>query len=120
MLINVASAIKGPKGMVSFLVLTLINNKPMEIILPMIKDKREIKIIYLHPSKNPSMAISLISPPPMPPLEITAINRNKPPPTKNPNRLFIIPMDSFINKYKVNLYSKPSKNPDTINPSGII
>lgn len=75
---------KGPNGMASFLPFILDNNKNMDMIAPMKKDKSIQSIVCCQPNMKPKAAISLISPPPIPPLETTAIKMKRSPAPAKP------------------------------------
>lgn len=76
--------INGPKGIVSFLSFFLDKSKNNEIIAPIIKDNIIFNMIFLKPSINPSIAMSFMSPPPIPPLDIKAIIVKNNPAAKKP------------------------------------
>lgn len=79
--------IKGPKGIGSFLDLTLVTSKSMDIKAPIKKDSRMFKITFLRPRTKPKDAIRVTSPSPIPPCDRIYIIKNKPPESKSPNRL---------------------------------
>lgn len=81
-----ANAIKGPKGIVSlgFFKLNMIHMRPP--ILPNINARSRDRAVNFKPKNMPIIAKSLISPPPIPPREITAKSRREPPPRRKPNK----------------------------------
>ena len=81
---------KGPKGIGSFLVFILVASRTIDIIAPNIKEMNIVSNIYLTPKTNPNAAISVTSPPPIPPFDKTIINRKIPPAIRAPNTEYII------------------------------
>lgn len=71
---TVEIAINGANGTASLRDLTFVIIKKTATIPPKIKDKLIIVNIPLKPDKTPKAEISLISPPPIPPFEMTAIS----------------------------------------------
>ena len=64
---------KGPKGMASFLPFLPDKSKNIEHIAPIIKDNNVFKSVFFNPNIKPNAALSFMSPPPMPPLDTSAI-----------------------------------------------
>lgn len=79
--------IKGPKGMASFLPFLPDVRRNNDTAAPMMKDNNIFKIVFFNPNIKPNIAISFISPPPMPPLDTNAIIVNNNPAAKKPMRL---------------------------------
>ena len=93
--------INGPKGMGSFLSLIFIINKNIDIIAPNINDKKIVRNIFFIPKINPSEAIKVTSPSPIPPLDNIIIKINSRPLKTSPPILF--------NKSRELLYNKNVK-----------
>src|SRR5699024_1547629 len=87
--------IKGPKGIGSFLVFILSDNKITEIHAPKRKDKKIFNKISLIPRINPNVEIKVTSPPPIPPLDNMTIAKNKTPDIINPAKPFKKFIDSL-------------------------
>ena len=112
--------IKGPKGIL-YLRLFLDNKRLMPPIkAPMKLLEKSIKGIAFHPSQAPTMASSLISPPPIPSLFVThlyvmAIMNKNPPPINIPR------MESI--QYAIGIKNEahmPAKIPGMDKISGMI
>lgn len=119
MVVKAESAINGPKGIISFLLFFLSNNKGKVNMAPIKNDRKTTVIIFSNPRKKPSIPISFISPPPIPPSKIIAINRKKPPPINSPKTLSDHKIFDFKNNDKRSLYIKFVIKPNIMSPSGI-
>lgn len=86
-MIIAARAIEGPNGIGIFLPCPRIFNTTMPTIMPITAATKSVKMVCIVPSTRPSKKNNLISPPPIPPLDRTAIQYNMPKPTTAPTIL---------------------------------
>lgn len=111
---------KGPKGIASFLLFLPVTRRNNETTAPIMKDNNIFKAIFFNPSIKPNIAISFISPPPIPPLDTNAIIVNSNPADIKPMILSDKGMDIPYIKQTETLYKTAIKinNPNSL--SGII
>ena len=110
----------GPNGIGSFLFFTLKANKNIDMIAPITNDIKIFKKILLNPKINPKTAISLMSPPPIPPFDIIATSKNSPPLINSPKLLLSICGEVPYNRYRVILWMIDIINKTNTKLSGIV
>lgn len=97
----------------SFMPFFFLRRRIIPIIDPAIELINIVMRLPCQPRNEPIIAMSLISPPPMPPLFIKAIKKKMPPPIKRP-------ISEFTNEIVKKLNNKPIMIPGRVILSGII
>jgi len=99
--------------MMSFMPFLFLRRRIIPIIEPAIEPINIVMRLPCQPRNEPIIAMSLISPPPMPPLFIKAMRKKMPPPIKRPR-------SEFTNEIVKKLNNKPTTIPGRVILSGII
>lgn len=110
----------GPNGIASFLLFLPDIRSNNDTTAPMMKDNSIFKVIFFNPSIKPNIAMSFISPPPIPPLDTNAIIVNNNPAVIKPMILSDKDMDIPYIKYAAILYKTVIIIINTNRLSGII
>ena len=108
-----AIAIEGPNGIGVFRPFFAIRKEIIPKTVPIIDAKNNVSNVFTVPNTRPITKNNLISPPPIPPFDTSAMKNNRPNPTTAPtklshqgvrgekNRLAIIGIKRIIESYQV-------------------